>query len=597
MAESQSPENRSTPTPNLAERVDQYRKEVERVVHEVGEHPQYEMKRSCTLSNLAGKIEFVKDIQSIATSQIETEKYLVIGADDKTRTFCSVVNANEFDDASIRQILDKYLSPVPVFQVFQLKSSDGHSFVLFVIPKQSRRRILGKVTVSSDDPKERVPKLLLREGDLWTKGSSTGKRLAKVEDWDEIYDEVIEAQAEHKARVRTAHTIELAVAREKFKTEGRSSLPSVFTDDDFQALIEDVCITKDESRFKVLLERLRDDTVEAWYRIGAYEDSFATRLLSDAPASTTDVRQEISEHVKNVVRPAMRWLTLAGIYTIKNNGPVPFLNAVVDLLKEVFETTHRLQGARAVSVAGQLSRNLEEHISHTVPALESLISLHLIGAYIAKRNRFEYLRSVFRGEVYRSSWQGQNWQKRQFAFWPLDMSMAYGEPEVLRTRGGPITLCATRVRTDLAYSKLFGSEKATVDALCQYEFCLELNSFVAMPNLSPVTGAYVKKAYPDSDFYFRPQLVAFSLEPLKDLATKLFAEIKHAKPDLLKLILFDPELAVLMKQPGSDKVFGRFLDSISTEHANLCFAQHLFPGWGWPSDLAEDLKRLRDPKS
>src|ERR1700730_18666101 len=280
MAEPQSPEgNPSVPSP-LAERVERYRKEVERVVREVGEHPQYEIKRSCVLSDLVGKIEFVKDIQSIATSRIETEKYLVIGADDKTKTFCPVGNTNEFDEASIYQILDKYLSPVPAFQVFQLQSSDAHSFVLFVIPKQPRRRILAKVSVSSDDPKDRTPRLLLREGDLWTKGSSTGKRLAKVDDWDEIYDEVIEAQAEHKARVRTAHTIELAVAREKVQSYGRSPLPSVFTDDEFQALIEDVCITRDESRFKVLLERLRDDTVEGWYGIGAYDNPFTVGSLS-----------------------------------------------------------------------------------------------------------------------------------------------------------------------------------------------------------------------------------------------------------------------------------------------------------------------------
>src|ERR1700723_1810117 len=113
MAEPQSQEGPSSQSSHLAERVERYRKEVERVVREVGEHPQYEMKRSCTLTSLVGKIEFVKDIQSIATSRIEHEKYLVIGADDKTKTFCPVSNTNEFDEARIYQILDKYLSPVP----------------------------------------------------------------------------------------------------------------------------------------------------------------------------------------------------------------------------------------------------------------------------------------------------------------------------------------------------------------------------------------------------------------------------------------------------------------------------------------------------
>ena len=58
----QPEQNKETPQPfNLADRVARYRNEVERVVHEVGEHPQYEMKRSCSLTKLSEKIEFVKD--------------------------------------------------------------------------------------------------------------------------------------------------------------------------------------------------------------------------------------------------------------------------------------------------------------------------------------------------------------------------------------------------------------------------------------------------------------------------------------------------------------------------------------------------------
>ncbi len=72
--------NSSGLTPSLPDRAARYREEVERVVREVGEHPLYELKRSCSFSLLKERIEFVKDIQSIATSRIETEKFLVIGA-------------------------------------------------------------------------------------------------------------------------------------------------------------------------------------------------------------------------------------------------------------------------------------------------------------------------------------------------------------------------------------------------------------------------------------------------------------------------------------------------------------------------------------
>jgi hypothetical protein len=238
MAGPLSPDNTVPSSKNLTERIERYRRDVESVLIQVGEHAQYEMKRSCSLVRLSEKIEFVKDIQSIATSQIESEKYLIIGADEKTRAFCPVTNLDEFDEASVRQILDKYLSPVPVFEVFPMKSSNGDAFLLFVLPKQPRRRILAKVTIPSEDPKDVKPKILLREGDLWTKGSSTGKRLARVEAWDAIYEEIIEGEAERRARVRTAHAIELAIAREKLAPSGNSRLPSFFTDETFQALME-----------------------------------------------------------------------------------------------------------------------------------------------------------------------------------------------------------------------------------------------------------------------------------------------------------------------------------------------------------------------
>jgi hypothetical protein len=60
-----------------------------------------ELRRPYSLSLLKERTEFVKDIQFIATSRIETEKFLVVGADDDSRSFHSVQNLGEFDDAKI----------------------------------------------------------------------------------------------------------------------------------------------------------------------------------------------------------------------------------------------------------------------------------------------------------------------------------------------------------------------------------------------------------------------------------------------------------------------------------------------------------------
>src|SRR5208282_409366 len=127
---------------------------------------------------------------------------------------------------------------------------------------------------------------------------------------------------------------DLAVAREKLRPiVGESSLPSYFTDDEFQALLEDLCSTQEISKLKVLLERLRDDLVEGWHSIGAYGGTTLPNAITQESRALS--KDHIRDHIQDVFRPAMHWLTLAGIYIVKNSGPVPFLGAVSELLQEV----------------------------------------------------------------------------------------------------------------------------------------------------------------------------------------------------------------------------------------------------------------------
>ena len=61
MAEPQQAAKAEAPSPSLSDRVLGYRLEVEKVVRDVGEHPLYEFKRSCSTQDLTDKIEFVKE--------------------------------------------------------------------------------------------------------------------------------------------------------------------------------------------------------------------------------------------------------------------------------------------------------------------------------------------------------------------------------------------------------------------------------------------------------------------------------------------------------------------------------------------------------
>jgi hypothetical protein len=575
---------------SLSERTVRYKQEIELIVRQVGEHPLCEMKRACSLKNLAEKMEFVKDIQSIATSRIQTEKFMVIGADAATKSFCAVQNIGEFDEAAVRQLLEKYLSPVPELEIFQLESSDGAPYILLVIQKQKRRRILAKVSV--DDPSGQSPKLLLRAGDLWTKGGSTGKRLATPEDWDEIYEDIIESETERRTRQRTAHAVDLAMAREKVRPgQGQIYLPTQFTDEQFQALMEELCGAKDEARFRVLLERLRDELVEGWHDLSLEEE--AGTLLTDQPGPSEMV-EKLRNHIKNVFRPAMHWLTLAGLYIIKNTGPVEFLDIVADLLKEVFETSYELEGLRPWIVYNQVAHNTGEHLSHTVPALESLVALYIIGAYCTKRGRFQYFRSLCRPEVYRAGGRRSASEKKTLmVFWPL--GLGNGEPEELNYRAGRINYCARKISTDSPCFRLFGSGGRATAALCQLEFCLELNSYLATPGTDTAESyAYVTKTYPDMYFTFWPSLIAFPLENIIGLASELLTEIRKGKPHILSMIYFDPALVSVLLKPGGDMVFARSLGNLVSDSAQLHIQLHHFPPMVfWPPELDQAMKDSR----
>ena len=572
-------------TPPLSERANRYREEIEKVVREVGEHPLFELKRVCDLTNLEGKIELVKDVQSICTSRIEFEKYLVIGADARARGFVNVENLDEFDEAKLKERLGKYLQPVPQFEVFALRSSDDRNFVLLVFPRQRTRRILAKVSV--DHPVEKTQKLLLRQGDLWTKGDSTAKRLATNEDWDEIYADAIELETEKRTRQRTAHLLERATAQEKLRPSlGAIAVPNLTSDEEFKALIEDICASADRPRFSLLLENLRDDLIESWYLIGAFgPDDFEgiQKSLSEHATRTRD-------HKRNVFMPAMQRLAAAGIYVIKNSGPPEFMSMVGQLLQEVYDIARQLSNLRWLGPRGLLSSNSPEHLTHTIPALESLVSLHLIGAYATKRGRLEYLAPLIRITVQEAGEDPPRDLIKPMALWPL--GRGWGEPGILKTTSGRIELCAQRVRIDPVLLRLFGSEAAAIQALCAYELILELNSFLAVDqNRTPESVAMMKRRYPTVDFAFIPGATAFPLEDIAPTAQRLLSAMKRGDGEFLKPLLFDPDLVgFLIAREGL--AFAKVLRGLLVERERYQSYRGMWGfGTNWPKDLHDAVSR------
>jgi hypothetical protein len=570
----------------LSERATRYKKEVERVVREVGEHPLFELKRSYAPDDLESKIEFIKDIQSICTSKIESQRCLVIGADARTREFFDVSNLADFDDAKIRLQLEKYLEPVPQFEVLLLRSSDGANFVLFVFPRQRTRRILARVTVEQETAKGR--KVLIREGDLWTKGESTGKRLATSKDWDDIYEDAIELETERRTRQRTAHFLERVTAEQRLhNAQGLPSVPSATTDEELRILVEGICISQDRARFAVLLEDLRDDLVEGWHSINA----FGPVDFSVLQASFPDRTEQVRNHKKNIFLPAMRRLTAAAIYLIKYGGPADFMGMVVSLCEEVYGSSNQLAHMRWMGPRGLLSAASEEHLSHTVPALETLAALHLVGAYATKRNRLVYLAPILRTVVREAGGEGTRDVMMPIALWPL--ARGWGEPRGLQVRAGRINFCMEKARTDPVLLKLFGSETTMTGALCSYELILELNSFLAVDTVnSPKSAAFIKRQYPDVAFGFWPSLIAFPLENISSLSLNLVSAIRRNDQELLRPVLFDPSLVSFLTEDRG-ATFAKLLQGLQQDRGRLQWELRMLPdGTVWPKEVAEAIANV-----
>ena len=69
----------------LSQRIEQHRQEVQFLVKQGGEQPQYEFKRTVALGreNLDNRLDFIKLAQAVANADIPAEGCIVIGADPK----------------------------------------------------------------------------------------------------------------------------------------------------------------------------------------------------------------------------------------------------------------------------------------------------------------------------------------------------------------------------------------------------------------------------------------------------------------------------------------------------------------------------------
>jgi len=257
MPESSDPNLAST----LSKRFDDYGKMVEDIVLRGLEHPAIELKRTVTVSkdDLAGRLEFVKFFQGQANSHIDSERLIVIGADEKERKFYDVQNPDEFDSAKLTLILQKYLHPEPSYEGFyKMKTSAGERYVLIVLHAKQPRPIMMLVDGGSANNK-----IHFRPGDIWIK-KNTSIGPATKSDLDLMYEPKIELEAETRARQRFEHFREALGPALLSQEVTATPVPELLVGSR-QRLVRfaDAMIASgDPTRFRMLLEMTRERLVE-----------------------------------------------------------------------------------------------------------------------------------------------------------------------------------------------------------------------------------------------------------------------------------------------------------------------------------------------
>lgn len=152
--------------------------EVEALVSHGAETERYEFKREGAVSGDKFKTsQFVKLVQGLANSHLNGPRYIVIGADQKTKSFVPVANQRDFDAATVTAVLKKYLDPLPPTVVLNgVTTSNGIPFVIVIVSSPRLRPVSIKRDLQSDDGK-----FLLCEGDAWIKEGTANRKVSTAD--------------------------------------------------------------------------------------------------------------------------------------------------------------------------------------------------------------------------------------------------------------------------------------------------------------------------------------------------------------------------------------------------------------------------------
>jgi hypothetical protein len=525
-------------------------------------------------------LDFVKLVQGLANAELAGERFLIIGADPRQRKFFSVENITEFDEASVSSVLSKYLEPLPNFQIFNnLSSNDGHAFIILVLAAIQPRPIVIKTEGHRADGKTR-----LQVGEVWIK-DHTSLRPANRSDMDRMYRQRIEEEAEDRARKRFRYMHELSIE----STNGQRPphrLPSremlVEPEGAFRRYVEELISEDDSSRLRMLLEVLREVTVDEW-------DTLEMRN-SKTSATLTEQVEQIDDFFRSWFLPSLQSLTSLGLLAIKYDCPVEWLASVADILMESFDAVRRLQPLKSQHVITG-----GDSLDWWRPGFEIFLAFRCIAIYSTHRWKLHYLKTLVPRFAVRMEIDDRSEFSTPMLLWPLPGDLFnWG----VLNDGRATFYWNERIAT--SWGKYFGNQEKFTNASCQLEFIIELNSFLGTNHLHDASlQKWLEENLRGRSFTYNPDLFAYSLASTVPIAERCYDLI--ASNDVFPHELaFDPALFnSAFKGKTSEQrllIFGRYLAYLREFQSRFSTPPHFRFSFGftWQGRLADAVARYKE---
>jgi len=550
----------------LSHRIEQHRQEVQFLVKQGGEQPQYEFKRTIALGreNLDDRLDFIKLVQAVANADIAAERCIVIGADPKEKTFYPVTNVGDLDAANLSKILTAYLDPLPRFQVFNVTTDGNEPFVLIVLDASQPRPIIVTKQGQTEKGKTR-----LEVGDLWIKKNTDTVRAMKP-DLDSIYSVRIEVEAEDRARKRLKHLLEVASAGPPLQASA-TVIPTfemlVGPRNVLQRFSAELIAINDLRRFRMLLELARETLVEGWDKFEA-----------SAPELFRDSKQfliQLNDFYRNELLPPLESVVEVGLLMVKQDAEHEWLNDVVELLVEAFDASQAL-----LRIISGLVIQERDFLQWWRPAFDLYMGIRTIATYAVRRNRLKFLEAILPRMVDRVSPDYRSHAKTPILFWPFEgLSFRSGEFNEGRA------LFYWKERIAAAWGGYFGSSAKFLASASQLEFLLELNSYLGTNTLRDQKLRDWLPLNVDVDFGYTPDLYAQDLQTTVPMAERIYDILACSGRPIPAYLTVDPRISsrVFDDQTASKRleIYAGFLNHLKVWQSEFRRGAFMRFGFMW----------------